>query len=191
MRTHLSVLALSGLAIALVLPASGQQQGDSQMAPQRNLLGDVNALADFAAFEANYTAAFNRQDATAMAAFYTEDGLVVTPDGWFSGPEAIEKWYAFIFQRWHPTNTLYQHDQVNAVGNETWAIGQWWSNVQRPDGPAIVSGYWSTIFVRVGGTWKIRLATCNFSGAISLAPSVAQSPSERASGAPLFVLFDH
>jgi uncharacterized protein (TIGR02246 family) len=41
-----------------------------------------------------YDEAFNKNDATAVAALFTEDALQVTPDGLYSGRQAIEKRYA-------------------------------------------------------------------------------------------------
>jgi ketosteroid isomerase-like protein len=177
MKTPLLILTLTGLAIGLAVSALAQQKdtADPQMPPQRNLLGDIKSLDEFIAFDRQYDDAFSKLDAAAMAAFYTEDGVVVTPDGWFSGRENIEKWYAYMFQRWHPTNSMRQHDQVNAVGDEAWAIGRWWSNLQSQNGPVLARGYWSTIFVRDGVSWKIRSSNYIFSGDISL--TAAPSPS--------------
>ena len=101
MRIRLSVLGVAGLAIGFVLPACAAQKDTAgpEIISQSNLLGDVNVLAEFTALRTKYVEALNRLDAAAMAAFYTEDGVVVTPDGWFSGRENIEKWYAYMF---HP-----------------------------------------------------------------------------------------
>jgi ketosteroid isomerase-like protein len=110
------------------------------MAKQRNLLADVRALDEFSAFDKKYDEAFKQLDASAMAAFYTEDGVVVTPDGWFSGRENIEKWYAYMFRRWHPTNSIRQNDQLTAVGNQAWAVGRWWSTLRGENGPVLARG---------------------------------------------------
>ena len=173
MQIRLSVLAVAGLAIGFVLPALAEQKDTAgpQIAPQSNLLGDVNALAEFAALRTRYVEALNTLDAAAMAAFYSEDGVVVTPDGWFSGRENIEKWYAYMFQRWHPANSIRQNDQVTAVGNQAWAVGRWWSTLQSQNGPVLARGFWSAIYVREGDTWKIRMANYNVSGNISLTPA--------------------
>jgi uncharacterized protein (TIGR02246 family) len=173
MQIRLSVLAVAGLAIGFVLPALAEQKDTAgpQIAPQSNLLGDVNALAEFAALRTKYVGALNTLDAPAMAAFYTEDGVVVTPDGWFSGRENIEKWYAYMFQRWHPANSIRQNDQVTAVGNQAWAVGRWWSTLQSQNGPVLARGFWSAIYVREGDAWKIRMANYNVSGNISLTPA--------------------
>jgi uncharacterized protein (TIGR02246 family) len=173
MRIRLSVFAVAGLAIGFVLPAFAEQKvaADPPIAQQRNLLGDVSALAEFTALRTKYVEAVNTLDAAAMATFYTEDGVVVTPDGWFSGRENIEKWYAYMFQRWHPADSIRQDDQVTAVGSQAWAIGQWWSTLHGQNGPVLARGFWSAIYVREGEDWKIRMANYNASGDISLTPA--------------------
>jgi len=173
MRIRLSVLAVAGLATGLVLPAFAEEKDTAspQIIPQSNLLGDVNVLAEFTALRTKYVEALNRLDAAAMAAFYTEDGVVVTPDGWFSGRENIEKWYAYMFQRWHPASSIRQNDQVTAVGNQAWAVGRWWSTLQGQNGPVLARGFWSAIYVREGDAWKIRMANYNVAGDISLTPA--------------------
>jgi uncharacterized protein (TIGR02246 family) len=49
--------------------------------------------------------AYNKNDAGAVAALFTEDAVLVAPDGMFYGRQAIEKRYADTFQRW-PITTL-------------------------------------------------------------------------------------
>jgi ketosteroid isomerase-like protein len=170
MRTPSVLFTVAGLTIGFLVPTLAQPKdtADPQMAKQRNLLADIRALDEFSAFDKKYDEAFKKLDASAMAAFYTEDGVVVTPDGWFSGRENIEKWYAYMFQRWRPTDSMRQDDQLNAVGDEVWAIGRWWSTLQSQDGPVLTRGYWSTIFVREGDAWKIRTSTYNVAGGITL-----------------------
>jgi Ketosteroid isomerase homolog len=173
MRSRLSLFVLTGLAIGFVLPGLAQQKdtAGSEIVPSTNLLGDVNALAEFTVLRTKYVEALNKRDAPAMAAFYTEDGILVTPDGWISGREAIEKWYAYLFERWRPSNSIHQHDQVTAIGNQAWAVGRWWSTFQSQNGPVLARGFWSAIYVRESDTWKIRMANYNISGEISLTPA--------------------
>lgn len=173
MRIRLSLFTLAGLAIGFALPAVAEEKETAgpPIAQQSNLLGDVNALAEFTALRTKYVEALNKLDAAALAEFYTEDGIVVTPDGWFSGRETIEKWYAYMFQRWHPTNSIRQNDQVTAFGNQAWAVGRWWSTLQSQNGPVLARGYWSAVYVHEGDAWKIRMATYNASGDISLTPA--------------------
>jgi uncharacterized protein (TIGR02246 family) len=151
MKTRL-LLALAGLAIGFALPA---------IALEGNLAGDVKALDEFGAFGKKYDEAYKQSDAAALAALFTEDAVLVTPEGLFSGRRAIEKRYADEFQRWHPTNNIGQADQLNAIDDGAWAVGKWWCTFQSPNGPVFARGYWSTIYVRDGDAWKIRMSTFN------------------------------
>jgi uncharacterized protein (TIGR02246 family) len=146
------LLTLVGLAFGFAVPALASFfQGD--------LAGDVKALDEFTALRMKEDEAFNKNDAAALAALFTEDAVYVVPEGLFSGRQAIEKRYADVFQRWHPTNFIGQADQLNAIGNEAWAVGEWWSTLQSQTGPKFARGYWSAIYVREGDGWKIRMLT--------------------------------
>jgi uncharacterized protein (TIGR02246 family) len=146
------LLALVGLAMGFALPS---------IALEGDLAGDVRALDEFAAFGMKYDDAYKMSDAVALAALFTEDAVLVTPEGPFSGRQAIEKWYADLFERWHPTNNIGQTDQLNAIDNGAWAVGKWWCTFQSQNGPVFARGYWSTIYVRGADTWKIRMSTFN------------------------------
>jgi uncharacterized protein (TIGR02246 family) len=104
-----------GLAIIFLVPVFAQQKDtvDPQVAEQ------IRALA------AKYDAAFNRNDAAAVAALYTEDGVQVFR-GTSHGRQAIEKAYAkYDFQRCRFNNRLITVDRLNGVGNDVRAIGRW------------------------------------------------------------------
>ena len=89
------LLALAWLAIGVDAPTFAQQTSASVSEQDRQQID---------AFGNKIAEAFNKNDATAVAALWTEDAVWVTPEGVFSGRQAIEKRYADIFQRWHPTN---------------------------------------------------------------------------------------
>src|SRR5260221_12793833 len=99
MKIRLRVLV--GLAIGLALPA---------IALDGNLAGDVKALEEFGAFGTKYDEHYNQRDAAARAALFTEYAVLVTPEGLFSGRQAIQKWYINHFQRWQRTNKIGQTD---------------------------------------------------------------------------------
>ena len=160
MKTRL-LGALVGLAISFALPIFAQQKAtvDPAIAQQRDLLGDVNALDEFGVLATKIDEAFNKNDAGALAALFTEDGVLVTPDGIFFGRQAIEKRYVELFQRWPVTFSTSQRDQLNAIDNAAWSTGEWWSTLQSENGPEFERGYWSAIYVREGDGWKIRMLT--------------------------------
>src|SRR5271157_470374 len=145
------VVALVGLAISVALPTFAQQRDtvDPKIAQQ------IRAL------EMKYDEAFNKNDAAALAAFYTEDGILVTPHGTFHGRQAIEKNYAeYSFRQWQSTNLVTKVDRVIAVGNEVRSIGKWSCNFRDQAGNADhIEGHYSSVLVREGDTWKIRKNT--------------------------------
>jgi ketosteroid isomerase-like protein len=134
----------------------------------RNFLSEVKTLDEFTALRSEYTQAFNRNDAAAMTAFYTDDGVAITPDGWFAGHEAIQQWYQFIFRRWQPSDSMWQCERLTGTDSQAWGIGRWWGTVLTEKGPVSASGFWSTEYVRVGNDWKIRSAAYNVAGGIPL-----------------------
>jgi uncharacterized protein (TIGR02246 family) len=144
------LLTLAWLAIGFALPVLAF-----------DFSGDVKALGEFNALSMKEGEAFNNNAAAALAALFTEDAVLVTPKGLFSGRQAIEKWYADDFQRWHPTNNIGQPHQLTVIGNEAWAVGEWWHTFQSKSGPVEATGYWSAIYVRVGDDWKIRMLCSN------------------------------
>jgi uncharacterized protein (TIGR02246 family) len=58
------------------------------------------------AFAKKYAEAINNNDAAAIAAFYTEDGVFVTSEGPKYGREAIEKFYADCSSNFISATTL-------------------------------------------------------------------------------------
>jgi hypothetical protein len=87
------LVALAGLAIWFAVPVVAQQKEavDRQTVKQRDLLGVAKAIDDFAALSLKLEKAFKKNDASAIAALFTEDGILVAADGMFSGRQAIEK----------------------------------------------------------------------------------------------------
>ena len=148
------LLVLVGFPIGFVLPAFAQQKDtvDPRIVEQRDLLGDVKALAEFGELSQKLDEAYNKNDAAAVAALFTEDAILVAPDGMFSGRQVIEKRYEDTFQRWPITdfNGRRERRHLNAIDNAVWSAGQWASTFQSQTGPVFA---WATgqrfMFVRV------------------------------------------
>jgi hypothetical protein len=87
------VVALVGLAMSFALPTLGQPKDtvDPRIVQQRDLLGDAKALGEFGALGMKADEAFNKNDATAVAALFTEDAVLVASDGISYGRQAIDK----------------------------------------------------------------------------------------------------
>jgi uncharacterized protein (TIGR02246 family) len=154
------LLTLAGLAISFAVPSIAQQKDttDPTIVQQRDLLGVVKALDEFGELSQKLDEAYNKNDAAAVAALFTQDALLVTPDGMFSGRQDIEKRYEDTFQRWPITdfNGRRERRHLNAIDNAVWSAGQWASTFQSQTGPVSAWGYWSAIYVpprcALGGT---------------------------------------
>jgi uncharacterized protein (TIGR02246 family) len=115
-----------------------------------------------------HTDALDQNDATAVAANFTEDGILVTPGGPISGREAIEKHYADDFkQGFHSSNNIATPDEdsphiIGTAGNEMWATGKWSHIFQVQNGnPTQANGYWAAVKIREGDVWKMRMNIYN------------------------------
>ena len=167
--------ALVGLAIGFAVPAFAQQK--DTVDPQ--IIEQLNAQSK------KYDEAFNNGDAAAVAALFTEDAVLVTDAGPIYGREAIEKYHAVLFKQFHFSNYLNKRDQysphiIGTAGNEVWKNGEWSLTLQGHDfGPIQLKGYWSSISVREGDTWKDRMLTFNAFPAPAATPSPTTTPSNQ------------
>jgi uncharacterized protein (TIGR02246 family) len=143
------LLTLAGLAFGYALPTIAQQTNT----PDPQLRDQIVALAK------KFDDAFNNNDAAALAALYTEDAVLVAPEGPVFGREAIAKFWAALFQKVHFSNHRHTVDQnsphtMGTAGNEMWATGGFF---QTTEGLNLGNGYWSMIAVREGDAWKSQL----------------------------------
>jgi ketosteroid isomerase-like protein len=151
------LVSIIGLAISFVLPTLAQQKD----APDPELRQMIDGFAK------KYAEAVNNNDAAAIAAFYTEDGVFVTSEGPKYGRVAIEKFYVDLFRQFHFSNYSSKADQysphlIGTTGSETLEIGEWGCTVEGRDGsPVQLKGYYSSIYIRAGNDWKISMVTSN------------------------------
>jgi ketosteroid isomerase-like protein len=147
------VVALVGLAISFAVPAFAQHKdaADPQIRQQLNALGQ------------KYDEAWNSGDAVALAATFTENAVLVNDTGPVYGREAIEKYYAELFQKVHFSNWLTTIDHIiGTTGNEVWETGGWSGTIQGQHfSPIHLKGYVSSIAVRAGDVWKKRMQILN------------------------------
>ena len=168
------VVALVGLAMSFALPTFAQQTNTPDPQLREKLVAAIK----------KHTDALDKNDAAAVAANFTEDGILVTPGGPISGREAIEKHYADDFkQGFHSSNNIATPDAdsphiIGTAGNEMWATGGWSATIQGQNFvPTQIKGYWSVI--REGDDWKIRMLTTNVTPAPAATPSPATSHSSQ------------
>ena len=93
--------ALVGLVISFALPIFAQQKETV----------DPQTIEQLIAFGKKYDEAQNNNDAASLAAFFTEDAVLVTNTGPVYGRQAIEKWFTDDFHEWRHSNKLTKDDQ--------------------------------------------------------------------------------
>jgi uncharacterized protein (TIGR02246 family) len=150
------LVTLIGLTSGVALQGIAQSKDTADPKAAQQLVSFYQS-----ALRLKYEKAFNEKDAAALASLFTEDALLVAPEGMFSGPGAIEKRYADVFQRSRLTDFFGARSQLNAIGNELCAVGKWWALLQTERGPQQVGGYWLEIYARKGDGWKIRVSIFN------------------------------
>jgi uncharacterized protein (TIGR02246 family) len=169
-KIRFSLFALVGCAVLFAAPAFAQQKEsfDPQIAQQLHANGIKS------------DDAFNKGDAAGVASVFTEDAVVVTDQGPVYGRQAIEKMYIDLFQKLHFSNHITKVDQNahHVIGPAVWEVGEWSTTVQGQNfGPIEAKGYFSSINVREGDTWKICMLTFNITPAPAATPSPTGSPS--------------
>lgn len=150
----LRLLAAAGLAIGFVVPALAQEK----MGP---CTGPEDACRQVANLVKSYNVAFNKQDAAAVAALYTQDAVYATEGPIISGRDAIEKFYADGFKAGF-SNMMANMSESHIMGESAWGVGDWSATGPGPNHTTQpYHGNWVNLFVHNGSTWKIRLDTYN------------------------------
>jgi ketosteroid isomerase-like protein len=162
-----SLLALVGLAICFALPTFAQQTSK----PDPELRKQVVALVK------KYDDAINANEASAVAAVYTDDAIYLPDTGPINGREAIQKAFVDLFQKVHFSNNLTIVDEnsphiMGKDGNEIWSTGAWSATLKGENwGPVPIKGFWSVIHRRQGDDLKIVVLTGNVTPAPAATPS--------------------
>jgi uncharacterized protein (TIGR02246 family) len=150
-----SLLALLGLAISFAVPTFAQQTNTPDLRLREKLIAAIK----------RHTDALDKNDAAAVAANFTEDGVSVEQDGPTFGRNAIQKLWAQRFQNVQFSNDRVTVDEdsphlIGTDGKQMWATGTWTATIQGKGwGPKDIKGYWTVI--REGDDWKIRNLTNN------------------------------
>ena len=131
------------------------------MKTEQTNTSDPQLRQQFGAKSKRFDEACNNNDAVAIAAFFTEDAVLVTETGSVCGRKAIERSFADLFQKWRVSHHIRKRDQyfphiVGTASNEMWATGVWGATVQgQSGGPIKREGYWTVI--RGVDDWKIQM----------------------------------
>ena len=108
-----------------------------------------------------YNKAMQARDAAGLVALFSEDAILLTPDGPLVGHAAIEKRFEGLFKAIVSKEPSKLEKVVMISDALRLRTGSWSAVVQSPNGSMPVKGYWSTTDVRDGNSWKIRMETDN------------------------------
>src|ERR1700751_2754433 len=140
MRIRL-IPTLAGLAVGIAVPVLAQQQNTV----------DPEVRQQIEAVLMKHEEAYNKYDAAAFAAGFTQYAVELSQGGMAGGREEIEERYSADLAS-HPTKQSFKLLQVCAVGDAICAISEFFHyNTQ-------TKGHYAAIYVREGDTWKIRMA---------------------------------
>jgi ketosteroid isomerase-like protein len=154
------LLILAGLAIGFALPTFAQQTNTPD--PQ---LRDA-----FVALNKKFDEGFVNGDVAGLAAFYTEDAVIVPNDGPpIYGREAIVKRFTDMVKHVKFSKHISKLEQysphiMGTAGNEVWTTGEFTQTFQVDNGkPLQISGHFLNIAVLEGDAWKTKVDTYNYS----------------------------
>ena len=118
------LLTLQGLAIGFAVSALAQWKDTADPRVAQQLVSFYDS-----ALRTKYDEAFNAKDAVALAALFTEDAVLVAPEGLFPGRQDIEKRYAGMFKRSHLTDFW---SEIYVREGDAWKIRMSTFNVSPP-----------------------------------------------------------
>ena len=160
-------LLLVALVLAMAVPALAQAPGGAGGGKPKEItaLGgpqsDLENEATIRKLYAEYTAAWNRHDAAAMASFWTLDGDYMEPDGRHAkGKAEVEKLFA------QEQQTVFKDSTLALTIETVWFItenvamvdGKYdLSGVRDLDGKQLPtrSGHLTAVLMREDGAWKV------------------------------------
>jgi len=110
----------------------------------------------FQKMQSDFAEAYNRKDVAAMAEFFSEDGVRITPNGIFRGRDAIRAEMQSVIE-----TGLHDYSVRRTVsrleGKMVFNAGEWQAKV----GDQQLHGYYSALLVREGDEVKIFEETVN------------------------------
>ena len=135
-----------------------------------------DAMAACKAAAGAYMAAINSGDPAKIAAQYTADGVLTTPEGIFQGPRAIASYEAsFVKPGVSDVDTF---DAARMIGGNVVVCSGGYTFTFAPGGPMReVRGNWTKVLARSGDGWRLEQLTFNYT------PSPTPSQPQRESRA--------
>ena len=154
-----AIVILVGLAISFALPIYAQEKEEVKPFPFTPIPAGPQLVQQIEAINQKFDEAFNKHDAAAVGELYTSNAVQMTPQGSFSGREAIEGYITDLFQRHNPADRVTKMSYVYAFGGDVCALGGWTVTI---DGSRKFGGYLAIVYTFVGGTWKIRTSVFKY-----------------------------
>jgi ketosteroid isomerase-like protein len=145
-RAKAAIGAMTIIWLGAVTPAS----------PQQSEPGAGGEL--FEKMQADFAQAYNRKDIAAMANFFSENGVRITPAGIFHGREAIGRELKRVVVDLGLHDYSVKRTVSRLQGNMVFNAGEWKATLG--DGQQF-SGYYSALLVREGDGVKIFEETVN------------------------------
>jgi uncharacterized protein (TIGR02246 family) len=158
MKTR-AVVILVGLAISFAWPIFAQEKEDIKPFPFTPIPAGPQLVQQIEAINQKFDEAFNKHDAATVGALYTSNAVQTTPQGSFSGREAIEEYMTDLFQRHNPSDRVTKMTYIYAFGGDLCALGGWTVTI---DGSRKFGGYLAIVYTFVGGTWKIHASVFKY-----------------------------
>jgi uncharacterized protein (TIGR02246 family) len=159
MMKNRSLLPLIGLAITLAVSVLAQDKEEVKPFPFNPIPAGPQLVQQIEAINEKFDEAFNKHDATAVGALYTANAVQSTPQGSFSGREAIEGYMTDLFQRHNPTDRVTKMSYVYAFGGDICALGGWAVTI---DSTKNFGGYLVNVYTQTGSSWKIRASVFKY-----------------------------
>jgi uncharacterized protein (TIGR02246 family) len=159
MMKNRSLLPLIGLAITLAVSVLAQDKEEVKPFPFNPIPAGPQLVQQIEAINEKFDEAFNKHDATAVGALYTANAVQSTPQGSFSGREAIEGYMTDLFQRHNPTDRVTKMSNVYAFGGDLCALGGWAVTI---DSTKKFGGYLVNVYTQAGSSWKIRASVFKY-----------------------------
>jgi uncharacterized protein (TIGR02246 family) len=135
------LLTLAGLAIGFAAPVLAQEQNTV----------DPEVRAQIEAVIKRMEEAYNKYDAAAYAAFFTQYAVEASLGGTAWGRKEIEERYVAELAS-HPSKQSFKLMQVCPVGDAICATSEYLHHNTQ------TKGHYAAIYVREGDTWRIRMA---------------------------------
>jgi uncharacterized protein (TIGR02246 family) len=136
-------------AITISIPPSVSAQGVDQNTRQQ-----IEQLVT------TYRENWNNHNAAGIAGLYTKDGVLVS-----QAPKVVKTGQQEIAQQYETTFKTVSHNdsatvKVSPLGSDSLiSVGEYHLSGRNQSGPLKLDGHWTAVYVREGGTWKIRLLT--------------------------------